>query len=174
MVFKKRSRGRHPYRILCDLGTPELRQKRQAVSNQDANLSESLLGIFYARGLISEELYKAGFHYYELGYRYIPQLRLGLSLRRSLLAGLGEGTTQGAVAFEDNRDFPQDVKVAKKWKEATQVLKDVGVRPLVLVTHVVFFDGDPRAVGAPGLTLANLSDLRVGLVQLAKFFNFSR
>ena len=173
MDFKKRGRGRQPYKILCDLGTQELQQKRQAVSVQDSKLSESLLGIFYARGLISEMLYKAGFAYYELGYRYTPQLRLGLNLRRSLLAGLGEGRAQGGVAFENERDFTQDVKIAKKWTAATQAIKDAGVRPLVLVTYVVFFDGDPRVEGVSKFTPLNLLDLKVGLLQLVKFFDLS-
>jgi len=176
MNLSQRRRGRPKHKeIRLDKGTPELQEKWKALlsPNQDSYLSESLIGLLFAKGLISKKCYEAGLRYYELGYTHEPQLRLGLGHRQSLLKTLGQPRPQNSYLPEDEVDLKKDVLVAHKWRNATLALKSSGLKPMTLVTHILFSGCDPKQYGAQflkQLTPNTLLSIRDGLLTLCTFF----
>lgn len=176
MSLHNRRRGRpKTTRADFDFGTPELQKKRQALiqKGQDESLSESLLGLFLAKGLISQKYYDAGMRYYELGYTYEPQLCLGLGHRQSILTNLGQPLSQRSYTPENNNINKRDESLALKWKAATNALKAGGLKPLTLVIHILFSGIDPKENGERFLKQMrpkDLLDLRDGLLALVRYF----
>lgn len=176
MRLQQRGRGRpKSAKTALDFGTPELQQKRQALihKGQDEALSESLLGLLLAKGLIAQKYYDAGMRFYELGYAYEPQLRLGLGHRQSILTSLGQPLSQRSYTPENDNDNKKDKALTRKWIESINALKAAGLKPLTLVTHILFSGIDPKENGERFLKQIrpkDLLDLRDGLLALARHF----
>lgn len=158
-----------------DFGTPELQQKRQALihKGQDEVLSESLLGLLLAKGFISQKYYDAGMRYYALGYAYEPQLRLGLGHRQSILTSLGQPFSQRSYKVENDNITLRDENITRNWKESINALKAAGIKPLTLVSQILFSGIDPKENGERFLKQMrphDLLDLRDGLLALTLHF----
>ena len=176
MRILNRGRGRpKSLKSICDLGTLELQKKRKSLVQNEGHehLSESLLGLLLAKNLISQKYYEAGIRYYKLGYAYEPQLRLGLGHRQSILANLGQPHSQNLHMHENESAHSKDEKITRRWKMATDALKNAGLRPFTLVTHILFSGIDPKEMGAQFLkkiTPRDLLETKDGLLALANYF----
>jgi len=172
MYFPPSRRGRPRYeRQKLDKGTPELQHKRKQLLQKDAitdvSLAESLLGILYARHMVSRPLYEAGCFFGEIGYQY--RFCLGYSFRpfvHDLALRSGEvRENQGAFLSEY-----QIQKRTKAWYDALDALRKAGPCPYKIVLKVVFYDQDLYTEPFPRLHLTKIKDLRKGLERLDRYF----
>ena len=107
MTYFSKRRGRpSTEKLAIDLGTVELQHKRRATlkNHSQTHLSESALGIPLVRSLLSQKLYEAGELYYELGYRFEPQLKTGCHMRKSNIANLEQLRIQYIPIPENDND----------------------------------------------------------------------
>lgn len=155
-------------REFIDMGTEALQQKRRALfkkgSPKEMPLTASLLGIFYAKGLISEPLYVAGRTFEKIAYRYEFCLGETFRVRRSSLILERSGYSD---FFYDDKDR----KRIKAWRQALETLKQAGQRPYKTVMDVVFYDADLYTSGPPFFLLERAEDLCLGLECLEAHFN---
>jgi len=116
-------RGRPRLQRYCsDHGTEELQRKRQELvqsqCHQDQPLAESLLGVLYARQLISRSLYDAGCFFKKLAWDYQPCL--GAVFRRpshSLFLRYGSHAGEDLPLSEE-----EERKRVDAWRKALNVL----------------------------------------------------
>jgi len=172
MYIRKRHRGRpRQNRSTIDRGTQELQYKRHMIlqenSVQDLALAESLLGILYARQLISQPLYEAGRFFGELGYRY--EACLGHKFRHNAsIMTRQKVDTQGYAAPQESDQ--QDEKRTKAWRNALKALKEAGEGPYKIVLEVVFYDQDLYTIPLPRFMDTAVQPLRKGLESLVVYF----
>lgn len=170
MQHKGRGRPRS-HREKVDKGTLELQQKKQTLLDnrrtQDPSLAESLLGILYARDLISKPLYEAGRCFEEVGYKYT--FCLGYAFRKRI----------NALSFKwgdsrEERDSPlsdlEAEKRTKAWRNALGALQHAGASSYQIVLKVVFCDQDLHAHPFSPPPLKEIEALRKGLNLLDKYF----
>ncbi|MBY0272859.1 MAG: hypothetical protein K2X02_05555 [Alphaproteobacteria bacterium] len=154
-----------------DKGTEALQQKRQALlkkgNSKEMLLTASLLGIFYAKGLISETLYEAGRSFAEISYLYEGCLGQPFRSRRSSLLLERAGYSE----FFSER---KEKKRSKAWRQAIEALKQAGQRPYRTVMGVVFYDADLYTSGLPSHLMERARELRLGLECLEAHFNQNR
>lgn len=163
MKYSKTKRGRpRKNRTKIDRGTIELQQKRKALLCQEnghnLRLTESLLGVFYARDLVSQPLYEAGCFFGELGYRYEACLGEASPKRCNILMrqeGRGECSDE------------TDAQHTKAWHQALEALKEAGPHSFQTVLKVVFYDQDLYTNSPPRVAF---EDLRQGLASLERYF----
>ncbi len=168
MVFIKHSRGRPRLnRQESDKGTPELQQKREHLSGADPALAESLLGVLYARQLISRPLYEAGCFFGELGYRFKPCLGYAFRNRSHVLSVQFGRCTQERDSFLTERE---EEKRTKAWRKALAVLQETGPASQKAVLNVIFCDQDlyKEAVCFP--QTRDIKNLQKGLERLDLYF----
>lgn len=158
---KRRGRPRkiHP---TIDLGTQELQTKRKAVAHENSALAESLLGILYARQLISQPLYEAGRFFGELGYRFEPCLGHKFRPTSSLRMPVSSPS-----AWSDR----QIEKRTRAWFSSLMVLKQAGDGPYRTVLSVVFYDQDLYTAPVLKGGMPFLNPLRKGLEVLNCWFS---
>lgn len=125
MQLSKNKRGRPRLnRARIDKGTVELQQKRKALlkqpGDQNLHLAESLLGVLYARALVSKPLYEAGCFFGKLGYRYEACLGEGAPKRHNILT-----RKEGRKNLSDEKDE----RDTKAWRMALEALREAGSRP---------------------------------------------
>lgn len=155
-------------REFIDKGTEALQQKRRALFKngrpQEMLFTASLLGIFYAKGLISEPLYEAGRSFAEFAYLYEGCLGQPFRSRRSSLLLERAGHSE---FFSERKER----KRIKAWRHALEALKQAGPRPYRTVMNVVFYDTDLYTSGLPFSLMKTAGDLRLGLEGLDAHFN---
>ncbi|MBX9621691.1 MAG: hypothetical protein K2X28_06680 [Alphaproteobacteria bacterium] len=154
-------------REVIDKGTEALQQKRRTLfkkgNPKEMPLTGSLLGIFYAKGLISEPLYEAGRSFSEIAYLYEGCLGQPFRSRRSSLLLERAGYSE---FFSERKER----KRIKAWRQALEALKQAGPRPYRTVMHVVFYEADLYTSGLPFFLLGRAGDLRLGLACLEAYF----
>jgi len=176
----KKRRGRPRLdRPARDFGTQELRDKRRnlVTDGQTKNpvLAESLLGLFYAHGIITKVHYEAGRQFGELGYRYEACLGHTFRQRASIITHIGNGDRnrdRNGVGTSDADSPALDATQIHAWRKALAALQQAGRTPTTSVLRVVFHDQD-LYTNIPPLKAAFLSDakpLRQGLDQLDAHF----
>lgn len=157
--YQKRGRPKLN-REFIDKGTEALQQKRRALFKngrpKEMSLTASLLGIFYAKALISEPLYETGRTFEKIAYRYEFCLGQPFRSRRSSLLLERAGYSD---FFSDDKDR----KRIKAWRQALEALKQAGQRPYRTVMDVVFYDADLYTSGLPFSLMERAGDLRLGL-----------
>ncbi|MBL8677414.1 MAG: hypothetical protein JNJ47_08400 [Alphaproteobacteria bacterium] len=113
-------------REFIDKGTEALQQKRRALFKdgrpQEMPLTASLLGIFYAKGLISEPLYEVGRTFEKIAYSY--EFCLGATFRARRSSLILERCGYSGFFCDD-----KDKKRIKVWRKALEALKRAGPRP---------------------------------------------
>lgn len=167
MSFKQKKRGRPCQNLpTLDKGTEELQRKREALLKeaqvQQAELTESLLGLLYAHQVITKPLYEAGQFFGELGYRY--EVCLGQSFRPTASALVLN--RRGKPTLDDSLDERQ----TKAWKKAVRALKQEGVHPYRTVLKVVFYYQDLYSIALPSFSLQEVKFLQQGLSCLEEHF----
>lgn len=155
-------------REFVDKGTEALQQKRWALfkngCHKEMCLTASLLGIFYAKGLITEPLYEAGCSFAKIAYLYEGCLGQSFRSRRSSLLLERAGYSE---FFSERKER----KRIKSWRQAIEALKQAGPRPYKTVMDVVFYDADLYTSGLPFSLMERAGDLRLGLECLDAHFN---
>ncbi|MDI9638538.1 hypothetical protein QPK87_30490 [Kamptonema cortianum] len=155
-------------REFIDKGTEALQQKRRALFKkgrpQEMPLTASLLGIFYAKGLITEPLYEAGRSFAEVAYLYEGCLGQPFRSRRSSLLLERAGYSE---FFSERKER----KRIKAWRHALEVLKQAGPSPYRTVMDVVFYEADLYTSGLPFSLMKRVGDLHLGLECLEAHFN---
>jgi hypothetical protein len=164
---KKAQRGRpRQNNPLIDTGTPELLKKRnhllRAHHSKNLALTESLLGLLYAREMISKPLYETGCHFGELGYKYISCLDCSFRARSSVLVLNRRGLSHLPDSYIE--------KQTKAWKRSLSALKQAGDLPYRTVMKVVFHDDDLHLYGIPPSLLKVRAALQLGLKSLDFYF----
>jgi len=170
MQHKGRGRPRS-HREKIDKGTSELQHKRQELLDkkaaQNPALAESLLGVLYARDLISKPLYEAGCCFEEVGYKYTFCLEYALRNRINALSFKWGGS-------REERDSPLSDREAEKrtkaWRSALRALQNAGSPAYQIVLKVVFYDQDLYAHSFSSLPMNEIEALRKGLDLLDKYF----
>lgn len=163
MQHYKSKRGRpRTHRTRIDKGTVELQQKRETLlrqtKNQNLRLAESLLGVLYAREVVSQQLYEAGCFFGELGYRYEACLGDASPKRHNILT-----RKEGRGFFSEERD----ARHTKAWRRAIEALKEAGPSAFQTVLKVVFYDQDLYTKALPRVPF---EPLRQGLASLDRYF----
>lgn len=167
MYQRKIQRGRpRQNKPRFDRGTPELLKKRnhllEAHNSKNLELAESLLGLFYARGMISKPLYETGCHFGELGYKYVSCLECSFRARSSVLVLNRRGLTHLPDAYVE--------KHTKAWTRSLSALKQAGDLAYRTVMKVVFHDDDLHLYGIPPTLLRGGPALQLGLESLDSYF----
>lgn len=168
MCFKNHSPGRpRLHRQDIDQGTPELQHKRHRLGGTDPALAGSLLGVLYARQLISQSLYEAGCFFGELGYRYKPCLGYAFHNRSHVLSIKFGRSTEECNSFLTERE---EEKRTKAWRKALCVLQETGPTSQRAVLNVVFYDQDLYQEESILPFNEDLKNLQKGLAQLDRYF----
>lgn len=162
---KRRGRPRL-MKAKVDRGTPEVIHKRkqllQNLESANPALAESLLGLFYARGLLSKPLYEAGLFFGELGYKYETCLDIPIQSRESALKFNRRGLTHYPDSYYK--------KHTKAWNNAVFALKDAGQEAYLTVMGVVFYKKNVYQNGLPHSILKASPYLKRGLETLDAYF----
>lgn len=158
-------------REIIDKGTEALQQKRRVLfkngSPKEMPLTASLLGVFYAKALISEHLYEAGLTLEKISHHY--EFCLGETFRARRSSLILERCGYSDFFCED-----KDRKWIKAWRQALEALKQAGPRSYRIVMDVVFYDADLYTSGLPFSLMRRAGDLRLGLECLDAHFNQRR
>lgn len=167
MAKFRKTRGRPKVvKVLHDTGTQELERKRQFLiqTHQKSNLylAESLLGILYARGLLTQNQYDAGRSFGALGYKYLSCLDCSFRARTSLLSLDRRGKRYLPDAYV--------MKQSKAWRDALSALKEAGTISFQAVLNVVFYEEDLHLHGIPPTILRAQPHLKRGLETLDAYF----
>lgn len=170
MAQRRRGRPRY-YREKIDKGTTELQYKRLQLldkkGSQNMALAESLLGVLYARELISPSLYEAGRSLEEIGYKYTFCRGYAFRARVNVL-NLKIGDCW--KARESRLSDYEEEKRTKAWRKALTILQQAGCRPYQIVLKVVFYDQDLYTRFFSAFPLEEMKALRRGLSHLDKYF----
>ena len=152
-----------------DWGTPEVIHKRklllQNLESTNSALAESLLGLFYARGLLSKPLYEAGLFFGELGYKYETCLDIPIQSRESALQPNRRGLTHYPESYYK--------KHTKAWNNAVFALKAAGQEAYLTVMGIIFYEKDIYQSGLPHSILKASPYLKRGLEALDAYFRKS-
>lgn len=168
MVFIKHSPGRpRLHRQKIDKGTSELQHKRNALCKRDPTLAESLLGVLYARQLISRPLYEAGCFFGELGYRFKPCLGYTFRNRTHVLSVKIGRRTQERDSFLTEKE---EEKRMKAWRKALEVLQKTGPASQRAVLNVIFYDQDLYKEEVLSPLTRDIKNIQKGLEQLDRYF----
>lgn len=156
------------HREALDKGTEALQQKRRALFKngcpKEMCLTASLLGVFYAKALISEPFYEAGLTLEKISHHYEFCLAETFRARRSSLI-------LERCGYSDFFSDDKDRKWIKAWRQALEALKQAGPRSYRTVMDVVFYDADLYISGLPFFLMERVGDLRMGLECLEVHFN---
>ena len=165
-LHQRRGRPKLNHEVI-DKGTEAFQQKRRALFKdgrpKEMSLTASLLGIFYAKALITEPLYEAGCTFEKIAYRY--ELCLGETFRSRRSSLILERCGYSGFFCDD-----KDRKRIKAWRQALEALKQAGPHPYRTVMDVVFYDVDLYTSGLPLFLLERAGDLCLGLECLEEHF----
>ncbi len=161
----KKGHPRHMYPKI-DKGTPEAVTKRnqllQNLTSKNPALTESLLGHFYAKGLISKSLYEAGVHFTELGYWYETCLGIPIQSRESPLTFRRRGISHFSDGYFE--------KHTQAWNQAMLALKTAGDESYQVVMGVIFYEKDIYQSNHMHLIQRLSFPLKQGLEVLDRYF----
>lgn len=152
MAKKKKKTKKQPM-AARDVGTPELQIKRAILVNGgDPNFASSVLGVFFARGLINEYQLKGGQQY--------------ANLRRKIFGSISPGTADliGGRRSLGLVDEETEIRIRARYDAAKAALLDCGTKITMIVDKYCVYEIMPYALlGSPQTNKQQLRELRIGL-----------
>ncbi len=133
----------------------------------DLALAESLLGILYARHLISRPLFEAGQFLGELGWRYQPCLGYRSRSRScSFLPRVTPSKKEPDSVFTEKEERAR----TQAWRRALSVLRTTGLPSYHAVLRVVFYEQDLYEDSFVKAIKSHINPLHKGLTALDLYF----
>lgn len=153
MRKKKNKKLKKKFIPARDIGTPEMQFKRAfLVGGADPSLSESVIGVIFARGLINEYQLKAGQQY--------------CNLRRKIFGSINPHTSDliGSCGGLGLIDEETEIRVRSRYNHAKNSLLDCGSIIQVAVDKICIYDIMPLAlINSPSLHRKQLHNLKKGM-----------